>query len=86
MNLFFAAVALSAAFSIFLCAEPPEKPAYYLIARDGYVAILDTESGHVERTKTEIALLPPSDAARLAEGIACEDAAALTRVVENYCS
>ena len=86
MNLIFTAVALSAAITFFLPAEPAPEAAYYLVAREGYVAVLDTRSGTVSRTETELSMLPPADAARLEAGIACPDEAALTRAIENFCS
>ena len=64
-----------------------EAPAYYLVEYDGYIAVLDAAKGQLcLYTETPVNSLPPADAERICQGLACTDEIALAKALENFCS
>lgn len=59
---------------------------FVLTARDGYVALYQTEDQSWVMTDTPLAALPPADQALLRRGLPLETAQDLTSALEDFCS
>lgn len=60
---------------------------YRVVEWEARVAVEETATQTVcWRSDIPLTLLPPADAQKIRSGIACEDAAEVARVVENFCS
>lgn len=84
VNGIFARVALGVLLAIFLSAQTGAA-SYRLMEEGGYLAVRRSD-GTLERTDISLALLPPSDALLIRNGLDCADKAALSRALENFCS
>ena len=60
------------------------EAAYYLIAAEGYVAVLESESGKIYFTEIPTDRLPHADVRKLEQGIACSDKTDLAAALENF--
>lgn len=59
---------------------------FVLTARDGYVALYETESEAWMMTDTPLASLPEADQALLRRGLPLETPQAVTSALEDFCS
>ena len=59
---------------------------FTVIEDGGYVAVRNEQTQELCRTEVRIDMLPQSDVERIAQGIACENASELARVMENFCA
>ena len=67
--------------------EAPSRPAYILSVYDGRVAVFARGAQTPYMVlETRIASLPKTEAERLINGIEAENAEALQRLIEDYCS
>lgn len=78
-------VVFTGAISLFLFINVfASNAAYYLIEKDGYVAVEDAESRKILRTDIRVDRLPRSDAELLEQGIACADKTEVAAALENF--
>ena len=85
MSSIFRRVAAVCAISLFLLLKGfAADAAYYLIGADGYVAVLESESGKVYLTEIPMGRLPDADVQQLERGIACFDKTELAAALENF--
>lgn len=59
---------------------------YYLVGRDGHVAVVDARGELLCTTDTPLATLLPADREAIVQGFPCADREALNRALENFCS
>ena len=73
---------------LMLCTLPVRAAAgYWITEKDGYIVVLDIESGAcVSVTDTPLCTLPAEDQRQIRSGILCPDQTALQSRLEDYCS